>query len=532
MAALLGILVLRHFEKQCVDLSDDEFVRVYSYGTPSCVDAKLADHPRTLRLVTSGKPSSTATLNQQQNISTSTKHFLCSFLFVFNPVVLHDDVVPRLTPTSVRGLLKHLLYIRETWVKTHLSDDLSAITERAYHAWPTRLRGSFTLMKKKGAASARRLKKSCKEKIQPTDPSPEIDGVRAGGEIREADVTATCPDDGSGDEGVDVEGDLFFDPLDAPLNESDDESIVGNEQRSAPNGECDNDWVPFDEPQTESDEKQQFSLEDDASPLIVEELPLPRMFIPGRIVHIYTHRGGYKAGKLDNLILHKHRFPSKKDTLFHLPFATAFVPRTFRSLRRISMGGNMLSDHMTKSYYEGLLEVKTIRAAKQDLPPWVGLADDCTWYVSSDYSSTPLFLLLFLCSTTSMDACSSAVLSLFASSACCASLFTWASTSNTEAQAARDKHNCRACGGLVCEPCSKQKVPILAIGISTPVRVCDRCYNGWGTLHGDLDLNENEETGEGGVSAETRSKRADKKSTANSRRSAVVDELASRIPSI
>ena len=32
------------------------------------------------------------------------------------------------------------------------------------------------------------------------------------------------------------------------------------------------------------------------------------------------------------------------------------------------MAGNMLSDHMAKSYYEGLLEVKAIRAAKQDLP--------------------------------------------------------------------------------------------------------------------------------------------------------------------
>ena len=41
----------------------------------------------------------------------------------------------------------------------------------------------------------------------------------------------------------------------------------------------------------------------------------------------------------------------------------------------------MLSDHMASRYYEGLLEVKAIRAAKQDLPPWVGFADDCTWYV-------------------------------------------------------------------------------------------------------------------------------------------------------
>lgn len=43
------------------------------------------------------------------------------------------------------------------------------------------------------------------------------------------------------------------------------------------------------------------------------------------------------------------------------------------------MAGNMLSDHMAKTYYEGLLEVKAIRAAKQDLPQWVGFAEDCTW---------------------------------------------------------------------------------------------------------------------------------------------------------
>ena len=60
---------MRHFEKQCVDttvagppsssgdnacsITDDGYVRVYSYGTPSCVDANLADHPRTQALVTS-----------------------------------------------------------------------------------------------------------------------------------------------------------------------------------------------------------------------------------------------------------------------------------------------------------------------------------------------------------------------------------------------------------------------------------------------------------------------------------------------
>jgi len=124
-------------------------------------------------------------------------------------------------------------------------------------------------------------------------------------------------------------------------------------------------------------------------------------------------------------------------------------------------------------------------------------------------------------------------------SACCASNFTWASTSNSEAQAARDKHNCRSCGGLVCDPCSKKRVPIPSIGITAPVRVCDRCYNGWGSLYGNNDSNEStrnvmesidiRNSGEGSVRTHRKFERID---TKYSRRSIVVDELASRIPSI
>ena len=215
-------------------------------------------------------------------------------------------MVPRLTPTSVRGLLKHLLYIRETWVKTHLSDDLNAITERAYHVWPTRLRTSFTVMKKNGVASAKRLKKSCNKPIQKC--AHKGDTNLAGiceDEMSDEDMAV------SGEEGVAVEGELFFDPLD-PLNESDDESSIGAQQ-NAEREEKDNDWVPFDEPPMESDEDAQVSSkvpEDNTTESAeidqqtsdqdgeeIEEMPLPRMFIPGKIVHIYTNRGGYKAGE-------------------------------------------------------------------------------------------------------------------------------------------------------------------------------------------------------------------------------------------
>jgi hypothetical protein len=63
--------------------------------------------------------------------------------------------------------------------------------------------------------------------------------------------------------------------------------------------------------------------EDDDAPevVVLAEFPLPRLFIPGRIVHVYSHRGVYKA---------------------------AYVPRDSRELRRISLAGNMLSDHRCK----------------------------------------------------------------------------------------------------------------------------------------------------------------------------------------
>ena len=219
----------------------------------------------------------------------------------------------------MRGLLKHLLYIRETWVRTHLSDDLNAITERAYHVWPNRLRGSFTLLKKKGVASAKRLKKSCEKRIQgktrkSSSPAPDCDNGNGHGDAAKEQSIGTCvglygsnkyttcmneeqSDEDtniSSDNGVDIDGDLFYDPTD-PLNESDDEGSVCEEHRVSSNGGFDNDWAPFDEPPIESNTNEatpdidlgdrgtspQVHREDEStSPQILEELPLPRMFIP------------------------------------------------------------------------------------------------------------------------------------------------------------------------------------------------------------------------------------------------------------
>jgi hypothetical protein len=183
--------------------SDDRLLRVYGYGTPSCVDGRLADYTRA---------------------------------YAIN-VVLHDDVVPRLTPTSIRSLLKHLLHIRETWVKAHLSDDLKCYNERALKVWPSRVRESFSLSKKVLKKTTKKLKKSYKKRMQKDmniiDDRQDIESTEFLGqadvvvdEDRPNEVTDIETD--SVGEGLDVEGDLFFDALnDEPLNESDDESSIG-----------------------------------------------------------------------------------------------------------------------------------------------------------------------------------------------------------------------------------------------------------------------------------------------------------------
>ncbi|KAL3914459.1 MAG: hypothetical protein SGILL_006094, partial [Bacillariaceae sp.] len=356
-------------------LEETALLKAYAYGTPSCVDASLAG---------------------------SVNSFVTT-------VVLHDDVFPRLTPTSCRGLLKHLLHIRETWVKTHMEDDLRAVGERAKTAWAPRFRHSFALR----SSSTSSIKKYCKKQIQNgkktlrsvkdkaigrpptermnanlTDPtlqnsesaidavveaesivspnpsewgekffvpatevsvSDSFDSAREESEATEDDVNGQTPlvleIIGSGDprnDGLVIDGDEFFEPEESLLEGSDEDTEVSDADLYG-----DPQWEQEEQSPTRSDswslemhggdpspvKKKSSSLdgkeEDVVAAIVVEETPLPRMFVPGKVIHLYSHRGVYKA---------------------------AYVPRTFRELRRISLAGNMLSNHTTKSYYEGLLE--------------------------------------------------------------------------------------------------------------------------------------------------------------------------------
>ena len=482
VSALLGALVRRHLKstfKADVESNSmvlDDALRVYAYGTPACADAALADDAASY--VTS--------------------------------CVLHDDVVPRLTATSIRGLLKHLLFVRETWVKDHLSADISAYAERARGAWAPRWRQSFTLIKsksKKQIGKAKKVYREYKESVAGSSASSNsahdidlrddtFDGVEEGiGEVH----SGSSSKNGNGrdeqiepsaqtlsqSEALEIDGDLFYE-AEEDMIESDEDQEQSVENVPSLSALASEETTKVSIP--EETEVANDDNDDDAAPAVMlEETPLPRMFIPGKIVHIYTHRGAYKATK---------------------------VPRKFRELRHISLAGNMLSDHLARQYYEALLEVKSVRRAKAPLPEWTGFGEESTC-------------------------------------ACCASRFTWASTSDTEAQEARDKHNCRMCGGLVCDPCSQNRLPLPELGISVSSRVCDRCYNDLGGVISD-GLGEEEmsrsflagenSVGGGGFANRNESDGGDIESSSHQedkvasrsrqRRSVVVDELASRISSV
>ena len=526
VATMIGVLVLRHLEELGYSNDTDgstadnkKLLKVYAYGTPSCFDAKLAD---------------------------SVGSFVTT-------VVLHDDVFPRLTPTSCRGLLKHLLYIRETWVKAHIGEDLRAVGERAKTAWAPRVRQNFALRrstssikkyyKKKLLRGKSKTKNYSKKECSVDDSDGSIRGIQVCDlkdefcdcsemesiasdpsewgekffvpttnlsvtnnsgeekveEAKDADVHAS--DDshtqllleflGGGDnrkEGIIIDGDEFFETGEKLVEEDDDALEMGGECFSDPIGELvdetsiqTGDSWSLDMHRSESSpEKKHPSTENDddendLAAVVVDETALPWMFLPGKIVHIYSHRGVYKA---------------------------AYVPRTFTELRRISLAGNMLSNHTTKSYFESLLEVQTARVASESPPRWTAYDED--------------------------DTCS-----------CCANRFTWASTSNSEAQEARDKHNCRSCGGLVCDPCSKNRAPIPSIGLTVPVRVCDRCYNDiMGGVSAtsssmsicDLTAKKDDRAARNDSSTEPHEEKKKPERT-RQKRSAVVDDLVSRMRS-
>eukprot|EP01034_Spumella_vulgaris_P023030 gene23030-29219_t len=149
--------------------------------------------------------------------------------------------------------------------------------------------------------------------------------------------------------------------------------------------------------------------------VLIEEEVLPSLWVPGRIVHVYLHKGQYHASE---------------------------VSRTFPDIRKIEVQGNMFEDHRSKNILDALLEVRAVRHAANSPPDWIpfNLADVCY---------------------------------------CCSNSFTWHSTFRGAAQEYRDRYNCKHCGNVVCGPCSTHRRAIPKYGLFFPERICDHClYKG------------------------------------------------------
>ena len=162
-----------------------------------------------------------------------------------------------------------------------------------------------------------------------------------------------------------------------------------------------------------SDEEEEED-EEDESAVLVDDVNLPELYPPGRLVHIYSYRGVFKA---------------------------CTPPRDFPGLRHIALQGNLLRDHDPKAYFTALCEVIDVRRAPQDPPAWEGFKET--------------------------NAC-----------VCCAVDLAWQCAAASEAHRYRDKHNCRCCGRLVCQGCSTHRMALPSIGLALPARVCDRCFFG------------------------------------------------------
>ncbi|GLD96399.1 hypothetical protein PINS_up005082 [Pythium insidiosum] len=284
-------------------------------------------------------------------------------------IVLRDDFVPRAKASNIMKLVDELKEFKGCWRDT-ASEDIEAFKERAKTLWAPRKR-----------EWAREVADMRKGKLGSNVTSP----VKA-----ESKQSYEAKEGSEADEKEKVSSwtltrTNLIEQLDK-TTANDDENLVSPEARQA-------------EAKMEKELKE--TLMHDPKEL----------YIPGRVTHLYFHKGIYEAVHVD---------------------------RKCEALARIPVFQNMLSDHLGRNYLNALRVVRDARRAAPTLPEWVpfGTKTRCM---------------------------------------CCDSPFTWNSTSSSEAQQNRDQHNCRKCGWLVCDGCSEKWKSIPEFGINYPVRVCDRC---------------------------------------------------------
>mmetsp|Transcript_42595 Transcript_42595/g.54764 ORF Transcript_42595/g.54764 Transcript_42595/m.54764 type:complete len:909 (+) Transcript_42595:96-2822(+) len=148
------------------------------------------------------------------------------------------------------------------------------------------------------------------------------------------------------------------------------------------------------------------------APIVIDEVPLPELRVPGKIIHIWSQRGVYRVSNIE---------------------------RESPLLTKIKLYGNMLTNHLAVSYFDALSESLDVLSASSPPPIWIPFkaATKCQ---------------------------------------CCRAAFSWNATTTSGVTTSREKHNCRCCGALVCGPCSENQRTVPRVGLNTKVRVCDQCF--------------------------------------------------------
>lgn len=194
--------------------------------------------------------------------------------------------------------------------------------------------------------------------------------------------------------------------------------------------------------------REDFQLVSASAEEIEEEV---RLFPPGKILHLFFHRGQTLAAE---------------------------VRGDFNELCELQLEANMMRDHRRSAVFNALLEARAARVHYYNLRE--PTSSSATGYPASRPE---------LPEWTPFDRASAC--------SCCKNSFTWHSSLQTSLQEFREKHHCRCCGKctifncifnltvvdacmsivgqLVCGPCSQQRRSILKLGMLFEVRICDKC---------------------------------------------------------
>lgn len=351
----------------------NNMVRCVTFGCPACVSADISDQLSELACSPGMFPhnSASSTNNDVTSIDTSTSELSKFCVPVVLNVVLRDDAIARITPRSLRRLLREVAVFR-TEVFEHLEQDWRDVIQRAQTLWSPRNRRHH-------------------HHLHHSTRSTPLSSMTSGGAISQqhsSDSRKTTS--GKTDIHRSRSGDI-------------------NEKETQENE------YDYDEIYSEEDKEYE---------------ALPELWLPGRVLHLYQHRGRFQAAQ---------------------------VRRTYPSLRRIELQTNIFADHKSRCIFEALLEARACSASTSA----TNSSNKSTLSSNTSLRSPPRWVAF-----NATDSCM-----------CCGNAFTWHSTFRGEAQEYRERYNCRQCGDLVCGPCVSQRRAIPSLGILFPRRVCDRCVD-------------------------------------------------------